>query len=106
MIALAALQRAAFRSPFNFRHAVLVVSGGRVLSLGYNTYCRHAEVNALSKLWASNRSGVVVYSVRFNRRGQLRMAKPCPACEAYLREYGIKSVVYSDREGQLQEMRL
>jgi len=36
--------------------------------------------------------------------GNLGMAKPCPKCEAMLREAGVKSVTYSNFDGQMEKM--
>lgn len=41
----ATLRRAALKSPYeNYRHAVIVLCGGAVKAIGYNTHQRHAEV--------------------------------------------------------------
>lgn len=102
----AALRRLASRSPHNFQHAVLVEKGGAVIAVGYNTGGRHAEVEALNKLWPSKRSGTRILSVRFTRTGKLAMAKPCRKCQAYLLQNGIKKVTYSNSAGSLEVMKL
>jgi deoxycytidylate deaminase len=54
----------------------------------------HAELSALVK---SKEDGdkIVVARLGGHKQNELRMAKPCPICEAYLRECGIKDVYYS-----------
>jgi pyrimidine deaminase RibD-like protein len=82
-----------------FFHAVLVERGGAILSSGYNHGKIHAEVNALSKLWPNKRAGTKVWSIRITKSDTLGMAKPCSACEAFLRENGVKTVMYSTPHG-------
>lgn len=104
---LALLYRTSQKSPFDdFRHAVLVLQGGRVKAIGYNTYQHHAEIHALQKLWPSERRSTKIVSVRFNKSGKLAMAKPCPECQKYLKAMGVKKVEYSDSNGRMQLMRL
>lgn len=88
------------------RHAALVYRGGNLVAQGVNHDEVHAEVQALKKLWPDHRRGTTVLSVRMTRGGKLGMAKPCPECEEYMREAGVKKVVYSDDNGQMQTMRL
>lgn len=103
----AALRRASLKSPYDtYQHAVLVMSGGAVRAIGYNTYNRHAEVMALAKLWPSERRGTRIFSVRFTKTGKLAMAKPCPECQKYLKKHGVKQVTYSDSNGCMQVLRL
>lgn len=83
------------------KHAVVVYRGGAIVAMGYNHGEIHAEVAALNKLWPSERKGTKVVSIRMSKGGNLRLAKPCPDCEAYMRENGVKLVVYSDNEGNM-----
>ncbi len=87
-------------------HGVIVARGGAILATGVNHHDRHAEVVALSKLWPSNRRGTTIISVRVRKTGTIGMAKPCAACEAFLRENGVKKVIYSDANGQMHTMKL
>lgn len=87
-------------------HAVFVFRGGALLAVGNNKDERHAEVAALNKLWWSKRKGTTVVSVRYTRSGTMAMAKPCPNCEKYLRENGVKTVYYSTDDGEMVMMRL
>ena len=87
-------------------HGVIVVKGGAIVATGSNHDDRHAEVVALSKLWPSKRKGTTVISVRVRKTGTVGMAKPCQACEQFLRDNGVKKVVYSDACGQMHTMKL
>lgn len=102
-----ALRRLAEKSPHRtYKHSVQIVKGGAIIAYGYNHSVVHAEINALKKLWPGHARGSVVYSMRFTKTGQLAMAKPCFDCEKALREAGVKKVVFSNREGKLETMKL
>jgi deoxycytidylate deaminase len=89
-----------------YKHAAIVVRGGAIVATGVNHDEQHAEVVALKCLWPSERRGTKVYSLRLRRSGTLGMAKPCPECEAFMREAGVKLVIYTDRLGNWARMRL
>lgn len=89
------------------RHGAAVVRGGALLAVGHNGRGCHAEIDALEKLSPEDRVGCTVYSVRVARTmTHAGMAKPCPNCEAYMREYGVKKVYYSTPTGEIDMMRL
>jgi deoxycytidylate deaminase len=88
------------------KHAVLVYRGGALVATGYNHGEIHAEQVALGKLWPDHRVGTRVVSIRLRKNGELGMAKPCPKCEAMLRAAGVKSVTYSNYQGQMEKMSL
>jgi len=87
-------------------HAVVVEKGGAIIAVGYNKGYMHAEVAAMSKLWPDKRKGTKIWSIRYTPGGRLGMAKPCPRCESYLRECGVKVVMYSTSEQEVERMRL
>jgi cytidine deaminase len=88
------------------KHAAMVFRGGNLVSSGSNHETVHAEVQALKKLWPDHRAGTTVVSIRMTRGGVLGMAKPCAACEKFMREAGVKKVIYSNALGQMEKMRL
>lgn len=87
-------------------HCAVVVRGSNVLAIANNRDETHAEVAALNQLWPSERKGTKVYSMRISRTGRFAMAKPCPDCERYMRESGVKAVYYTDGSGTMNTMRL
>lgn len=87
-------------------HASFVVVGGSIQSMGYNCGTTHAEEKALKQLWPNKRAGVTVYSFRWRKDGSLGMAKPCPKCETFMRDAGVKKVYYSDNNGVVHMMKL
>lgn len=89
------------------RHAAIVLRGGCIIARGYNHDRYHAEVAALGSLWPSERRGTRVVTLRVRRdNGKVGMAKPCENCMRYMRANGVKSIVYSDRDGSLQTIKL
>jgi pyrimidine deaminase RibD-like protein len=89
-----------------YKHAAVVIRGGSIISIGVNHDQVHAEVAALKKLWPSERRGTKIVTLRLRKSGGLGIAKPCPACEQYMRDNGVKAVTYSDVDGNMQRMRL
>lgn len=95
----------------------MIVSGGRVLSVGYNNRASsslqeyyktnpncnsiHAEVDAIlnvrRKIDLTGSKIVVVRRLRFDCRKKLAlgMARPCEMCQAVLYAYGIKKAIYT-----------
>jgi deoxycytidylate deaminase len=100
------IRKLAAKSTHQHKHAVVVERGGAILSYGYNVGWNHAEKKALGKLWPNKRKGVTVWSLRVSNSGAFMMAKPCPKCEQYLRENGVKEVLYSTNDGSIARMRL
>lgn len=117
-------KRIADQSEFKeYRHGAVLVRGGSVLntSCNKNKYrawgerfrkkqcghaTHHAELGCVLGLDRSITEGATMYVVRIGKAGNLRNSKPCPMCEAALEYVGVKKVVYSDEDGNIQSMRL
>jgi cytidine deaminase len=84
----------------------MVTRGGAVVAFGTNHDETHAEVAALNNLWPDQRPGTRVISIRLRRSGTLGMAKPCPECQEFMRNNGVKSVMYTNRDGDWETMKL
>lgn len=96
-----------------FRHGAVLTSGSCILGLGVNNdkYCSigakyrsyhkgistyHAEIGAVINIPRHVTKGCTIYVARTSKfDGTMRMSKPCPMCEAILRERGVKRVFYS-----------
>jgi pyrimidine deaminase RibD-like protein len=79
------------------RLGAVVVKSGRVFAHACNRNGVHAEVRALKKLRPEARVGTTVYVARLPRENKpSSMAKPCPDCQVFLVEAGVKKVVYTD----------
>jgi deoxycytidylate deaminase len=61
----------------------------------------HAEASALVSALKSKRSlrGGTCYVYRVGGN----LAKPCPCCQEFLRSHGIEKIVYSTKEGDMEE---
>ena len=108
----------------------VVVYKNRVISVGWNTTkgnplqqkrnekyrfgkddkdngCLHAEMLAIlhSRPYLKNldMSKVSIYVYRESRFGEIRMSKPCSACDSYIRELGIKHIYYTVNGGYCHE---
>ena len=62
----------------------------------------HAEMDVLRFA----KPGDTITVMRWSARGQLTMAKPCPHCQAFIKQAGITQVVYSDWDGNMQTMEM
>jgi deoxycytidylate deaminase len=82
--------------------ASLIVKGGAILSFGVNGFNRHrhAETTALKRAGTVN--GATLYVAR--KGGGI--SKPCPDCMYEIISSGIKYVVYADRNGLIQRIKL
>jgi deoxycytidylate deaminase len=106
----------------------MIVSGGRVLSVGYNSransglqeryktnpFCNsvHAEVNAVlnirRKVDLTGSKIVVVRRLRADHEKNLALAlaKPCTMCQAVLYAYGVKKAIYTISNNEFGVMRV
>ena len=94
-----------------------IYKGSRLISIGWaqdKTHPKvhsifrwqHAEMSALVGTKKVDLSSATIYVARIIKSGEYRIAKPCEDCERILRAAGLKNVVYTDRNGQIQKMRL
>ncbi len=101
--------------------ATIITKGGSVISTGLSSYrnspkhnegdgkncSEHSEIAALRKISPEkDLKGAVAYVARISRGGFVSIAKPCEACEAALRDAGIKRVHYTENETTIRRMKL
>jgi len=109
-----------------FNLGTVIAKGGRVLSLGVNSFKRSprdpkvsgralstqtcAETMAVLRAVKNHRENVLqgstAYVTRRRADGSSAMAKPCIFCQKLLAEAGVKGVFYTDREGEVSYLRL
>jgi len=106
-----------------FRHGAILVKGSSIRNVACNKHrhCRfgkrfrdhndgdptlHAELGAILGMDRSITQGATIYVVRINREGHPRMSKPCPMCESAMKHVGVKRVVYTNRDGRIENMTL
>lgn len=65
----------------------------------------HAELSLWRKIryLDTDFSKIWIYVYRETKDGKMALAKPCPACEAALRDLGIKKVCYTTNQGCIEE---
>jgi len=84
----------------------VIANGNKVISVGVNkikTHPRsphpyhmiHAELDAILGCSREELSGATAYIFRQQKNGTPCMSKPCTYCWHFLKECGIKEVVYS-----------
>ena len=102
-------------STYLYRHGAVVANKGRMLSCGYNKlktnpkmykqygyWSVHAECAVLMRASA----GDTLVVVRIKKNGSLTCSKPCEKCLRFAKDFGIKTVVYSDWDGSIKRRRL
>ena len=47
-----------------------------------------------------------IHVIRFNKNGEVTMAKPCVYCQKFLKEHGVKRVMYTNWVGRWKCMKL
>lgn len=102
-----------------YKMAAICVRGGRIVGFGFNkdkdgsiknkNYIargHHAELDLILSLPREVLKGSTIYVAGLTRSGALCWSsKPCPACQATLRSYGIKAAIYHDQYGKAYEWR-
>ena len=100
------------------KHGCIVAKNGRTLGVGVNSFRNvptnvssprtdssyHAEVMALRACVAYSLRATV-YVARVDSEGRARMSKPCDICMDALRLCGVKRVVYTIDDGDIQDLR-
>jgi tRNA(Arg) A34 adenosine deaminase TadA len=104
-----------------FRHGAILVKGSSIRNVACNKHRHcgfgkrfrdhndgdptlHAELGAILGMDRSITQGSTIYVVRINREGLPRMSKPCSMCENALKHVGVKRVIYTDRNGRIENM--
>ncbi len=101
----------AYDDSLEYRLCAVIVRGGAVLSVGFNKRTNsalmdhyavrdhqtvHAEVDAVLQVRKNiDLTGAKIYVVRLLKCGETAISKPCGTCQAVLRAYGIKKMVYT-----------
>jgi deoxycytidylate deaminase len=101
--------------------AAVISKDGCILSFGENSYTKthptqkkyahtvghayheylHAEIDALVKNFGY---GLVV--VRFTKKGELAMAKPCEICMLAIKESSVERIWYSDKDRKIKTVKI
>lgn len=112
-----AADAAKFATHSRYQVGAAIFVGNKLISIGWNEdktdpkqrsifRWRHAETAALVGTRKSDLTKATMYVVRVTKTGMLRIARPCPDCQRILRAAGIRRVVYTNRLGKPEHMRL
>jgi hypothetical protein len=108
-------QSIAALNPRDYKHVSLVVKQGKILAVGTNIFKGHteavrrgytfpephSELRAYMRVPYTQRDKITLVNFRFNKRGELRMSKPCVNCLPWVSTV-FKKVYYSTNEGMVQ----
>jgi hypothetical protein len=99
----------------NFHHFSFIVQNNKILEMGFNRKGPPLEGFGYSKEFGKIHSendvyrktkGIIDHSkpfdivnIRLNKRGQLRLSKPCSCCANFLRVVGCRHVYFSTNDG-------
>ncbi len=109
----------ATKSRHKYKVGAVIIKGGRLLSVGYNSTnkthpsnqtwensCHAEEAAILKRIKIQNGLaslvGATIYVSRISASGRAAMAKPCIHCEKLIRAVGIKKVVYTNNIGETE----
>jgi deoxycytidylate deaminase len=108
----------ALKGDYIYRHGAILFSGKKEISRGrnrqgitnkyfkykWNLRDTHAEVDAIIR---SNRQKTdTILVIRINNKKKLMNSKPCLSCQAILKHFGIKKAYYSDKNGEINILKL
>jgi len=97
-----AVAQAASRSTHaKSRHGAMLVKGGRVLALAWNSYSKHAEIAVMKQVTADQCKRSIIWTVRIRKDGRLLLGLPCISCLRDMQAAGVKMVWYSLANGEM-----
>ena len=108
----------AIKSTYIYKVGAVIWRGKEIISTGHNyrsksvrsinkNYVKwypaiHAEVDAIINA-KKDLTKASILVIRVTKSGKLSMAKPCRYCTAYINHVGLKTVYFSNREGNIEE---
>jgi len=112
----------------DYKHCAIITKGGRIISSEMNNMkshpfamkplgclhkseitkddlrTMHAEMAAIRKIKNKDRlKGASIFVFSMNRRGNLRISRPCTLCMYYIKLYGISKIYYTIENGWMKE---
>jgi len=106
---------ATFDSTYTFMHVSMIIDGKSIAAVGtnerkthpmnrmygYRTESIHSELDAYLHVMYRNTDNMTLINFRFNKSGDLRMAKPCKCCMAWCAT-AFKEIWYSTDKGMVR----
>ena len=103
------------KSLVTYRHGCVAVVSGKIVARGFNnyrTYSRdgmiqntcscHAEISVLRKCIKQNiKKKITLYIARISASDTLSASQPCIDCYNTMKQFDIKRIVYSDKQGSI-----
>ena len=103
-----------------YRHGCIAVSSGKIIAKGYNKYrtyskdglipetCScHAEIDVLRKCnKLPEKNKISIYVVRLSEGDNLSNSTPCQQCVDTMKDFGIKKIIYSHKNGVIEKHNL
>lgn len=112
----------------DYKHCAIITKGGRIISENFNNMkshpfamkplgclhkpeidrddlrTLHAEMAAIKSIKNKNRlKGASIFVFSMNRKGELRISRPCDLCMHYIKMYGISKIYYTSSNGWIKE---
>ena len=105
----------AHKSLVTYKHGCIAVVSGKIVARGFNnyrTYSRdgmiqntcscHAEISVLRKCIKQNiKKKITLYIARISASHTLSASQPCIDCYNTMKQFDIKRIVYSDKQGSI-----
>ena len=83
-----------------------LMRSGNIVAVGCNHSHRHAETDVLEKAKHHGTEGTTLVIFRVRKNGSIGMSMPCSDCMRQLVEAGIRNIVYSDNNGQMNTIKV
>jgi tRNA(Arg) A34 adenosine deaminase TadA len=99
-------------------HVAFLLKKGKVVHIGWNKRKTHpetlkhpyhlgevgvhAELDVILKAGKEDLSGMDITVLRVDRNNKLANSKPCPGCTSILKQINVRSVSYSDKNGDIK----
>jgi len=112
------------RSNSRFKHFTFIIVGKSVIAcIGINNkskthplakkydhrfHSTHSEINAIAKFPypISYLKECIIVNIRLNKRGEIRLAKPCLPCQRLLKAFHVKNIYYSTNHETFEVLKL
>lgn len=117
MIELA--KKIALKSKQKYKHGTVIAKGCKVIDVGCNqdkTHTKakpyyahrklHSEQHAILGNTIKELRGTTLFTVRVDDYGNLRIGRPCHVCLPLIEAAGIKQIIYSNNNGEMETITL
>ena len=103
----------------NYRHFTWILDGRTPICYGinsitkthpfaykhkYKSFLQHSEVNSIIRFPYDIKylKQCIAFNIRFGKQNKVLLSKPCGSCYDLLRKFKIKSIYYTDNNGNIQ----